>query len=110
MWWGADYPSPSSVLDTFTGCGGFIAASPLNNDMSEYCSPRVERLIRAALAAEHLSPTSAARQWTAIDQAVSADAPIIPLTTYTRHNVVSTSAQNVVINPVWGLLFDQLES
>ena len=54
--WTADYPAASDFFSGQFTCASFLPNSPVNQNASEFCDPRVDRQIKQALAAQASEP------------------------------------------------------
>jgi ABC-type transport system substrate-binding protein/DNA-binding SARP family transcriptional activator/DNA-binding beta-propeller fold protein YncE len=105
--WGADYPSTSTFLDSFS-CRSFVRRSAANTNLSQFCDPRADDLMRRATALQTPDPRAADRLWAQAERRVLAAAPAIPLFNVFSTDLVSTRVRNDQYHPLWGLLLDQV--
>jgi peptide/nickel transport system substrate-binding protein len=106
--WQADYPAPSDFFDELFTCKSFIPHSAENRNLSEFCSPRIDRMIRRADHVQVAHPARAYRLWAAVDRAVTREAPVIPLYSSAVPYWVSPRVSGFAYNPFLGILLDQL--
>jgi peptide/nickel transport system substrate-binding protein len=106
--WTADYPAPSDFFDELFTCRSFIPHSDGNRNVSEFCSPPIDRMIRRADRLQLADPARADRLWAAVDRAVTRQAPVIPLSSSGITNWVSPRVSGFAYNPFIGVLLDQL--
>ena len=107
--WSSDFPSDGGFLPPQFSCASYRPASPqTNQDPSEFCDPKVDRLFSQALTAQASNPSAAAALWQRAEQAILAQAPLVP--TYNQQDVsfVSKRVGNFQYNPQWRVLLDQL--
>ena len=105
--WRADYPSPSTFLGLFA-CSSFVPRSTSNLNVSGFCDPGADALMRRATAAQASDPRAADALWARAERRVLDAAPAIPLTTDIHTDLVSERLRNDQYHPQWGLLFDQV--
>jgi YVTN family beta-propeller protein len=99
--WAAEYPDPSSYLPQFFGCAGGLSNG-------YYCSPSLDREMRAASLLELGSPRSADAAWTDVDHRLADHAVWVPTVDLRAVELVSPRLRNYQYNPVWGFLADQV--
>jgi peptide/nickel transport system substrate-binding protein len=107
--WTSDFPSDGGFLPPQFSCASYRPASPqTNQDPSEFCDPKVDRLFSQALNAQSANPAAAPALWQRAEQAILAQAPMVP--TYNQQDVsfVSKRVGNFQYNPQWRVLLDQL--
>ena len=107
-YWGADYAAPSDFLAKNLSCAAFSRNPDRNNNLSEFCSPRIDAQMRRAAAAQSTSPDRANRMWAAIDHEVVDAAPWVPLFNPRGPEVLSKRVGNYQFSPAYGSLIDQL--
>ncbi len=108
FFWGADYPAPSNFTQQLLSCAAFVPASPDNGNGSQFCSPAIDRMMRAAASAQATDAGRADRLWTRVDRALVDSAPWLPL--YNRRVVVLIGKRvgGYRYHPLGGTLLDQL--
>ena len=107
--WGADYPSASDFFDTFFRCSDFRLADPAATaDGSFFCDPTVDTKMNLADRQQMTDPNQAAMTWSAVDRAVTDQAPWVPLVNLTWADYLSARVSNYQYNPAVGILLDQL--
>jgi YVTN family beta-propeller protein len=99
--WFADYPAASNYFGTFFSC-----RSPSN--WSEFCDRGIEAEIQRALRLQSSDPYLANRLWARIDREIVDEAPVVPLFTLKRIDIVSRRVGNYQFHPQWGVLVGQL--
>jgi YVTN family beta-propeller protein len=108
-YWGADYPAASDFLNTLLSCQAFRPNDSANNEnLAEFCDPRIDRLIAHALNAQTYNPEAANGLWAQVDHEMVDQAPWLPLTNPKVIDFISRRVGNYQYNPVWGVLIDQL--
>jgi peptide/nickel transport system substrate-binding protein len=105
--WGADYPSTSTFLDLFS-CRSFVPHSADNGNVSQFCDPRTDDLMRQATALQPTDPRAADALWARAERRVLAAVPAIPVLNPVHTDLVSTRVRNDQYHPQWGLLLDQV--
>jgi peptide/nickel transport system substrate-binding protein len=107
--WVAGYPSAADFIPPQFSCAAFVPASPgQNNNFSAFCDRSIDAQMARAAAAQVQDPAAATALWQQVEQALLAQAPVVPM--YNRSNVdfVSKRVGNYQYNPQWGVLLDQL--
>jgi ABC-type transport system substrate-binding protein/DNA-binding SARP family transcriptional activator/DNA-binding beta-propeller fold protein YncE len=104
--WAADYPTASTFLDLFT-CRSFVPHSTANGNLSQYCDPAADDLMRRARALA-TDPRAADAMWAKAERRVLAAVPAIPVLNPVHTHLVSSRVRNDQYNPQWGLLLDQV--
>ena len=105
--WGIDYPATSTFLDQFT-CRSFSPRDPENINVSQFCDPRADALIRRATAMQASDPRAADAMWARAEREVLAATPAIPLFNLIHTDLVSSRVRNDQYHPLWELLLDQV--
>ncbi len=103
-----DWGVKADFLGLLLTCNSYAPASPTNQNTSEFCDHRLDRLVRAAEAAPAEDPTTAAKLWQQADQEAVHHAPWVPLVNDLGRDVISRRVGNYQHNPQWGVLLDQL--
>ena len=104
--WQADYPSTSTFLDQFA-CRSFVPRSTENGNLSQFCDPRADDLMRRATAMQ-TDPRAADALWARAERRVLAAVPAIPVLNFVHTDLVSTRVRNDQHHPQWGMLLDQV--
>jgi YVTN family beta-propeller protein len=107
--WIADFPSVGGFLQPQFSCAAFVPGKPDETaDPSGFCDPSIDRLLARAAAVQAQNPPAASILWKKVEQAILAQAPMVP--TYNRQNVdfVAKRVGNHQLHPQWGVLLDQL--
>lgn len=105
--WYQDYQAASDFLNVLTGCGSFQPGSGSQPNISEFCNPRIQRLMNRALAREATNRSAANVLWSKVDKAVTDQAPMVVMFNPAVVGFVSKRLGHYVYNPQWGLLIDQ---
>ena len=106
--WFAGYPSAADFILPQYSCAAFVPASPeQSSNFSGFCDPSIDAQMARAAAVQVQDPAAATVLWQQVEQALLAQAPVVPA--YNRSNVdfVSKRVGNYQYNPQWGLLLDQ---
>jgi len=98
--WTADLPAASNYLALLFSC-----RAP---NFPHFCDRRIDAQIDRALALQRTDPYLASRLWGRIDRAVVDQAPVAPLYTLKKVDLVSRRVGNFQNHPQWGVLFGQL--
>ena len=101
--WTADYADPSDFIDNLFGCDAFLAGSPNNNNLSEYCNPATDALIAKAEALEVADPQAASRLWARGDRQLVDRALYAPMYVPRGIDFVSKRVGNYRVQPPVGL-------
>ena len=104
--WQADYPSASSFLIGFT-CRSFAKRSPANQNVSQFCDPGADALMRRASALQATDPRAADDLWARAERRILLAAPAVPLFNSIDSEIVSTRLRNDQYSPLYGFLPDQ---
>ena len=99
--WEADYPSPSSYIPQFFGCGG-------GNSNGYFCDRRLDRKMQRATMLDLNHPLRAAALWTQVDHELTDQAAWVPMVSLRLVDLVSTRLRNYQYNPLWGFIADQV--
>jgi len=106
---GAGYPSPASFLVNLFSCPGSMVGSPNVPDSSQFCDPRIDRLMQRALAEELTDPSGARALWQRADREITDAAPWVPLIASFNVSVLSKRVGNYQYSPAAvAMLIDQL--
>jgi peptide/nickel transport system substrate-binding protein len=108
--WGAvGYPAPAAFLVQLFSCPGSLPGSPTSLDSSQFCDPRIDRLMRRALAEEPSDPTGSRALWQQVDREITDAAPWVPLMASKNVSVLSKRVGNYQYSPAAiAMLIDQL--
>ena len=106
--WVPEVPNgASSFFEPVLTCNSYEPGSPTNSNLSGFCDPRTDALIRRAVQFEQTSAAAASAVWTKIDRRIAAAAPWVPLYNVRMSDVLSTRVGNYQHNPMLGFLLDQ---
>ena len=105
--WGSDYPATSSFLDPFS-CRSFSPHDRDNPNLSQFCDPRADDLMRRATAVQTTDPRAADVLWARAERQILAGVPVIPVLNPIHTDLVSTRVRNDQYHPQWQLLLDQM--
>jgi ABC-type transport system substrate-binding protein/DNA-binding SARP family transcriptional activator/DNA-binding beta-propeller fold protein YncE len=100
--WIPDVPAAPAAFFNLLSCSSFRASSRENNNLSGFCDPRVDALMRRAASLEATDPAAAWQLWATVDRRVTAQAPWIPLINVRWVTVISERLRNYVPHPVLG--------
>jgi YVTN family beta-propeller protein len=107
--WAGGYPAPAAFLVELFSCPGSMPGSPNSLDSSQFCDPRIDRLMRRALAEELSDPTGSRALWQRVDREITDAAPWVPLMASKNVSVLSKRVGNYQYSPaVIAMLIDQL--
>jgi ABC-type transport system substrate-binding protein len=107
--WQADYPAASNFFGPNFSCASFTPGNPLNTNMAEFCDPRIDREIDAALTEQATDPAAARRLWQRVEREIVDQAPWVPLHNFWHVDVLSKRVGNYQYSPAaFGALIDQL--
>ena len=107
-YWAADYAAPSDFLAKNLSCAAFSRDPARNNNLSEFCSQRIDARMRRASRAQATDPARANRMWAAVDHELVDAAPWVPLYNLRGLELLSKRVGNYQFNPAYGSLIDQL--
>ena len=110
--WSADSATPANFflpqltcLDFYTELAGQTDAFA---NFSHFCSPQIDRMMTRALSQQAIDPLRSARDWAAIDKAISEAAAWAPYATFRSPALVSARVGNVQWNPLLQMLTTQI--
>ena len=106
--WTPNEPSASQFFSQLLRCSAFKPANPNNENTAEFCNHSIDRLMNRAERAQSTSPATANDLWAQVDRRIVNAAPWIPLVNPSYVDVVSARVHNYQLNPVLGVLFDQM--
>ncbi len=105
--WISDYPTASGFFNSILTCASFLPDSPLNQNGSGFCDPRLDRQIKQALTEQATNPDAARGLWERVDRQTVDQAPLVPLINQKSVDVLSKRVGNYQYSPL-GMLIDQL--
>ena len=94
--WFEDYPDPSDFIDPILSCASAVKGGA---NASWYCNKDVDT--QAAAARGEVDSTKRLAEYQAIQKAIMADAPTVPLFTQDWYTLVGKRVGGFVIHPVW---------
>lgn len=110
--WSPYYPDNSDYIDQLFGCDQLVLGSDANLNWSFYCNHALQQRIDTAMRYEDAHPLAgsagAAELWHKANNLLTDQAPMLPL--FNPKAVVLTSEHvgNLVYNPIWTVLPDQM--
>jgi YVTN family beta-propeller protein len=105
--WISDYAVASGFYNPILTCKSFRPNDPANSNASQFCDPRIERLVERATVEQLTNPAVARELWARIDQETVDAAPVVPLVNPKSVDVVSKRVGNYQYSP-FGPLITQL--
>jgi peptide/nickel transport system substrate-binding protein len=105
-YWAADYPAPSNFFVHLLSCAAFQPGTPDNFNAAEFCSPKIDALMRSA--AQTQTVNSQLAKWALVDRALVDAAPWLPLYNPRSVELLSRRVGGRRYNPLYGTLIDQL--
>jgi ABC-type transport system substrate-binding protein len=87
--WAQDYPDPSDFIDPILTCASAVQGG---SNVAFFCNPEIDALATAARGAT--DPQARLQQYQAVQKAIMADAPWVPISNGTWHSMTSTRVQN----------------
>jgi YVTN family beta-propeller protein len=104
--WALDYPSASDFIRPLLSCGA-IGSPETTTNLTRFCDRAIDaKMGRAAATAVH-DVAAAIAVWQEIEDALLAQAPLVPAYNRTYVTFVSERVGNYQYNPQWGPLFSQ---
>ncbi|WP_405641128.1 ABC transporter substrate-binding protein [Streptomyces sp. NBC_00019] len=77
--WYQDYPAASDFLNVLLSCASYHPGSDSSINISGFCDKGIDAKMQTALKTAQTDPQGADKQWGAIDQAIMAESPVLPL-------------------------------
>jgi YVTN family beta-propeller protein len=108
MWWGPDYPGPSSFWQPQLSCGSLVRSSENNPNLAQYCNPALDELGQRALEMDTRDPAAARQLWAQLDRTITDDAPMVFGPASLKTSFVSARVGNFMAHPLMGPLLDQM--
>jgi peptide/nickel transport system substrate-binding protein len=99
--WGSIYPSAYDFIDPQFRCGAFF-------NLSGLCSESLDAAIDEAQRLQVTDPAAANSAWIEIEHRLVEDAIWVPLTNQVSTYAFSARAENIQVNPKWGILLSRL--
>ena len=107
--WALDYPSPADFIRPLLSCDAFVPNSPeRSTNLAGFCDRAIDAQMARASATRVDDPAAATALWQRIEDAILAQAPIIPAYNPNYVTFVSERVGNYQFNPQWGVLLSQL--
>jgi YVTN family beta-propeller protein len=102
-------PTPASFLVNIFSCPGSMVGSPNVPDYSQFCNPRIDRLMQKAQAEQPSNPAASRALWQLADREITDAAPWVPLIASFNVSVLSKRVGNYQYSPASiAMLIDQL--
>jgi peptide/nickel transport system substrate-binding protein len=102
------YLSASQMIQVPFACQSFTPSSTKNANLAEFCDPRLDAQIHAALAAESNNPARAAALWAQADRTLTNQAPFVALPDSTSIDFVGARVGNYQYSFQDQMLLEQL--
>ena len=107
--WIAGFPSAADFIPPQFSCAAYLPASPDGNtNISGLCDRSIDALMDRAAATQVQDPAAATARWQEVEEALLAQAPVVPAYNESSVDFVSKRVGNYQYNPQWGVLLDQL--
>jgi ABC-type transport system substrate-binding protein len=106
--WFADTLAASNFFQPLFTCASFVAKSPTQSNLFEYCNPRLDAKMKEAAALQASDPVRANQLWAEVDRAIVDQAVALPWGSPRYIALVSERVGNYQGHPLWGTLLDQL--
>ncbi|CEF40230.1 peptide ABC transporter periplasmic protein [Acetobacter senegalensis] len=107
--WQADYPSAGGILHTLYSCESIHPHSDNSLNMSAFCDPAIEDQMQHAATLALTDKPASAQAWAAVDRALMAQAPSVPLVQIKQVTLLSKRARNVIVTLNDEILLSQLQ-
>jgi peptide/nickel transport system substrate-binding protein len=105
--WYQDYPAASDFLNILLGCSSFIPNSNASPNIAEFCDKPIQAQMDQALQQGITDPEGANTKWTAIDKAVTDQAPWVALFNPKFIDFLSKRVKGYQFSPQWYFLLAQ---
>jgi len=106
-YWLQDYPTPSDFLYILFSCDSFHSGSDSSINVTEFCNPGVEMMMKKALSTGVTDPASAEKMWAEIDKQITDLSPEAVLFVPKHVDFVSKRVGNFSFNPQDFFMFSQ---
>lgn len=107
--WALDYPSSADFIRPLLSCGAFVPDSPeQTTNLAGFCDPAIDAQMTRASATQVHDPAAATAIWQRVEDALLAQAPLLPAYNRTHVVFVSERVGNYQYHPRWGVLLSQL--
>jgi peptide/nickel transport system substrate-binding protein/oligopeptide transport system substrate-binding protein len=94
--WFQDYPDPSDFVDPILSCATAVQGGA---NAAFYCNKQVD--VQAAAAKGELDPQKRLADYQAVQKAIMADAPWVPIFHQDWYTMISPRVQGFSLHPVW---------
>ena len=105
--WYQDYPAASNFLNVLFSCASFHEGSDASVNISGLCDKGLDADMAQAMATGVTDPTTAAKQWAAIDKKVTDLAPVAVMFNPKQLDFVSKRVGNYVFSGEFYFLWNQ---
>ncbi|MCX5337348.1 MULTISPECIES: ABC transporter substrate-binding protein [unclassified Streptomyces] len=106
--WYQDYPAASDFLNVLLSCASYHPGSDSSINISGFCDKGIDARMQTALKTAQTDPQGADKQWGAIDQAVMAESPVVPLINPKIVDFTSSRVGNYQFSKQFYMLVGQL--
>jgi YVTN family beta-propeller protein len=107
--WFQDYPSAEGFIRPLLSCAAYDPTSPeTTTNYSGFCDRSVDAQMARATATQVTDPAAGIQLWQRVEEALLAQAPIVPAFNFNYVSLVSARVGNYQLNPQWGILLSQL--
>ena len=97
--WFAEFPSVSGFLPPILSCDAFVPASPLNQNLAEFCNPAIDTKMIRATELQAQDPPAATLLWQEAENDLLAHAPVVPILNRRNIDFLSERVGNYQYNP-----------
>ena len=105
---GSGLPVGGQLLPVLLTAARSVPRSADNQNLAEFCDPRIDAEIARARSLQTSDPRAASRLWNKIDRDIVDQAPWVSSRTCELMDFVSRRVGNYQYNPQWRVLLDQL--
>jgi YVTN family beta-propeller protein len=107
--WFLDFPSAEGFLRPLLSCGAYDPNSPeTTSNFSGFCDRSIDAQMARAAATQVTDPAAGLQLWQRVEEAILAQAPVVPAFNFNYVSLVSARVGNYQYNPQWGILLSQL--
>ena len=107
--WFLDFPSAGGFLRPLLSCGAYDPDSPeTTSNFSGFCDRSIDVQMARAGAAQVTDPAAGLQLWQRVEEAILAQAPVVPAFNFNYVSLVSARVGSYQYNPQWGILLSQL--
>lgn len=96
--WYQDYPAPSDFLNVLFGCDTFHPGSDSSVNISGFCDKNIQAMMQHAMTTSLTDKAAAATEWTAVDKAMTDQAPAAIMFTPKYIDFLSKRVGNYIFN------------